>query len=646
MVDEAPKPFPNPGAPARRRLWAALTWLFVALLVLAPLPAAAQETPTPAAPAATPRATGSETLQACTDVDESTLLDELNRVTQSVFSSALGEIDVQAIVDDEWGEAGLDALVRSEVDRAVARVQAETDWWNLAQSNWSGERARELTQKVAVETFDSETFRQAMDDLSAAVANEIALQIGAYSAQSVSAALYCLQTFIRANYSGALLAAFEDEVRVATAEAGVNPDDLSPSLFQVIDQHKIALGGIGVIIAAQISRRLVVAVARRISARVAGGSAGRVLGRVGTTVIPLVGWLVGAGMIAYDIYDSLDGALPQIQEAVRSDETMQGIRLEIASAIEPELANELPSVARELANDLYSQWLTVKRDLRVLLELAGENEAFAGLLAETESPEAMAELVAVTAPLLNAAGRDAVLAAAEDGTLERAMQMGVDLGPIVSHSGSLTTALAWADVAGADLDEVVRLEIYKFADPAALDRPLVQQLVALEDANAIARVAALPADQLRTLLALSTVTLRQLTTTLSPEQLGSLANTLTGMQPGDRNVFVSRLANDPALLDQVQTSGLLETGALPSGASMDTALTFLAGPGDLFGIINDTMAVVTDEPTWGMFRMKYGWAVTLLTVAVILLLLLILLRLLWGGVEWLMSPLRSITPRR
>lgn len=621
--------------------------LFVLLLLLAPLPAAAQETPTPAPAASAPAgASGSATLQACSEVDESTLLDELNRVTQGVFAGALAGIDIPAIVDDQWGEMGLDALVRSEVDRAAARVQNETDWWTMAQSNWSGQRARELTEKVAVATFNGEAFRSAMDDLSAAVAADVADQIGAYSAESVSAALYCLQTFIRANYSGALLEAFEDEVRVATAEAGVNPDDLSPSLLQVIDQHKIALGGIGVIIAAQISRRLVVAVAKRISTRVAGGIAGRVLGRVGTTVIPLVGWLVGAGMIAYDIYDSLDGALPQITQAVQDEETMAGIRAEIAAAIEPELANELPTVARELANDLYSQWLAVKRDLRVLLELAGANEQFAALLAKTETPDALAQLVAVTSPLLNAAGRDAVLAAAADGSLERAMGMGVDLGPIVAHSGSLQTALAWADLAGADLDEAVRLELYKFATPESLDKALVQELVALEEPAAVAALAALPADALRTLLDLSSVSLRQLTSTLSPEQLASLAQTLDGMQPADRNVFVSRLVGDASLLDQVQQSGLLESGALPAGASLDTALTFLAGPSDFFGIFNDTVAVVSGAPTWGMFRMKYGWAVTLLTMAVLLLLVLLVLRLLWGGIEWLLRPLRVISPRR
>ncbi|MGL4649626.1 MAG: hypothetical protein ACRC1H_09490, partial [Caldilineaceae bacterium] len=173
------------------RRFVAFTWVLVALLLLAPLPVAAQETPTPAPAQETvsAQATGSETLQACSDVDESTLLDELNRVTQSVFAGALAQIDVPAIGDDQWGEMGLDTLVRGEVDRAVARIQDETDWWNLAQSTWSGDKARELTEKVAVATFDSETFRQALDDLSAAVANEVAVQIGAFSAESVSAAL-------------------------------------------------------------------------------------------------------------------------------------------------------------------------------------------------------------------------------------------------------------------------------------------------------------------------------------------------------------------------------------------------------------------------------------------------------------------------
>ncbi len=134
------------------------------------------------------------------------------------------------------------------------------------------------------------------------------------SADSVSAALYCLQTFIGHNYSRALVDAFETRVQTATQNATLlDVDTVSPDILAMLGEHQVALGGVGVIIAAQITRKIAVAIAKRISQRVAGRIVGRVLGRAGSTVIPIAGWIIGTGMIVYDLYESRDGALPQIQ---------------------------------------------------------------------------------------------------------------------------------------------------------------------------------------------------------------------------------------------------------------------------------------------------------------------------------------------
>lgn len=89
-------------------------------------------------------------------------------------------------------------------------VCAETDVWNKFLSGWSGDKARESTLEIQPAPA-SEDFRQAMDALSAAVAVDVADQMGALSAESSSVAeFYCLQTFIQQNYSPALLTAFQD----------------------------------------------------------------------------------------------------------------------------------------------------------------------------------------------------------------------------------------------------------------------------------------------------------------------------------------------------------------------------------------------------------------------------------------------------
>ena len=47
---------------------------------------------------------GEAALQACEDVKEADLQDELNRITQDVFASALAEVDLPAIVTAQWAE--------------------------------------------------------------------------------------------------------------------------------------------------------------------------------------------------------------------------------------------------------------------------------------------------------------------------------------------------------------------------------------------------------------------------------------------------------------------------------------------------------------------------------------------------------------
>jgi hypothetical protein len=589
---------------------------------------------------AAPRQQAQSTLATCTDVDETNLLDELNTVTQSIFADALTRIDVDAVVDRQWLALGMDGVMQAEVDRAVERVKSETDLWNTFLSGWSSGKARELTLAVANATFDAPAFRAAMDQLSSAVAVDIADQVGVLSAESVSAALFCLQTFIQANYSQSLLTAFEENVQKVTSTDALAAGELAPGLLAVIDQHKVALGGVGVIIAAHVTKRIVVGIAERISQRVAGRIVGRVLGRIGTTVIPLAGWLIGAGLIAYDIYDNLDGALPQIQETLKSPELLAAMRAEIAAAISPELQLEMPAIAREIANDLYSQWLAVKREIRVVLELAAESEPFAALLNRAQTDDDLARLVAVVSAALPAVGREAVLAAAQQGTLARLIGLPVDPSPIIQATGSLETTVAWADVAGDLLDEVLAVELFKHLAPADVDKMFLQNFVALEDPAAISRLALLPADQLSTLFTVSAPNLATLAVTLTPEQLGWLGDTLANMDQEQRNLLVARLVSEPALIALLQQQDVL--AAIGPAGDLDAAIAFLSAPSDLPGMATDALRVLGGGAPLRLFTVKYGWLTTLMIGLAFLLLGLVTLRLIYALFAWLVAPLSAL----
>lgn len=593
---------------------------------------------------AAPSAQEQPALQTCRDVDESTLLDELNGLTQQEFANALDHIDVPALVESRWAALGLDATVAAAVDGAVERVRSETDLWNKFLSGWSSDKARELTLTVANLAFADDAFRTSMDDLAAAVAGDIADQVGQLSAESVSAALYCLQTFITSNYSPVLLAAFEDNIRsVTSSDAIAAGSDLAPGLLDIIDQHKVALGGVGVIIAAQLTRRILVSIAENISKRVAGRIVGRVLGRIGTEVIPLAGWLIGAGLIVYDVYSGRDGALPEIQTTMKSPEMMAGIRAEIAASIVPELQFELPNTARTIANEMFNQWRAVKRDIRVVLDLAQRDAGVAALLGKLDSTERLSRLVDIVGAAQPAVGEAGVIAAANDGTLERLVDMPANPAPMVSATQSLQAPLAWADVAGDLFDEVVALEIYKNKAANEVDRGLVQKLVALDDKTVVARLTLLPPVALTTLLTLSTANVSALATRLSNEQLSWLADTLPQLEQNQRNALVGQLISNPEMVEMLRH---IDLELVLSASSIDAALAFLHSPRNPLTWLGDVASMLTSAVSLRLFTAKYGWAITMGTGLLLLLLLLIILRILFGLATWLAEPFAQLLGRR
>lgn len=585
------------------------------------------------------------TLQNCESVNEESLQQELNSITQEVVSAAAAQINIGRIVDSQWRELKMDVIIDAQVDRAVERVKGEADYWNKLLSSWSAETAAELTKSVTNYTFESDTFQTKIDELSHNVAADISSQIALLSAQSVSAAFFCLQTFISGNYSGAMVRAFEEQVKLATENVNFGPDEeLDAGLLSVIGQHKTALGGIGVIIVAQISRRIMIEVGEAIAERVAGQIVGRILGRAGTTLIPIAGWLLGAGMIAYDLYTSRDGALPQIQETLKSEEVKSGIRGEITASIEPELKRELPQIARDISNQLFNQWRDVKRNIRQVLELSQENENFQALLNAQETPEALAKLVKLVGAALPALGHDGLLATVDSGLFAQVFAQPEAAFQIVSDTGSLEDAITWADAAGNSLDAVVANEIYKHQPADALDKALLEKLLAVNDKAAIQKLALLNPEALRALLAVSTNNLATLTTQLEAADLEALAAYLPTLNQNQVNQLVSRIISEPSTVSHLQDPALRDY-LVSNGSNLDQALPFLLSAKEGMAPVTDAGQVLLGQVSWRLFLFKYGVGQSLLVTVGAVILGLIALRLLFGIIGWLFSPLTRLFGR-
>jgi hypothetical protein len=598
--------------------------LCVALLLGGALPAAAQTQSPPAG---------------CNAIEPATLRDELNRVSQAVFAgenvAGAPLVDMEALAARQWALVGMDAAIDAAVAAAVVQVRGDTDLWNRFLSGWSPSLAEDLTRQVADIAFTSPGFLAALDALSAGIATELAAAVATLSAESATEATLCLQEFITARYSAALVSVFTREIEAETTGLDLTDADAQTSgIVAVLDRHKSALGGVGVIIAGQVAKRIMVRLGQSIAKRVAGRIVGRVIGKAGSTLVPAVGWVVGAALIAYDLLESRDGALPQIQAGLTGAEAKAALRAEITGTVATELRLEMPQLARDIANDLYASWLDFQRKYAQVLTLAATQPQVAALLNESDDPGKLATLVDA---VLAGSGQPALDAALADGSFTRALDLPETAYALVAASGSLDTLLAWADVAGSRLADVVRLELYKHKAPGDLSRDDLLALLAVNDPAAIATLALLDAGALTRLLALSTPHLVALARTLSAAQLSALAATLAELDQTQANDLVAAALDDPGVVARLDDAGVRRE--LAASGSVAATLRFLTTPVSPAGLAEDALQLATGAVGFGLFRAKYGWWVALGVVGVPVLLVLGLLQALLG---WLIGPLVTL----
>jgi hypothetical protein len=462
----------------------------------------------------------------------------------------------------------------------------------------------------------------------------LAQAVGSLSAESATQATLCLKSYVGSRYSDALVGVFTRELQTETQNLQLgNGSGSDMGIWAVVDRHKSALGGVGVIIATQIAKRIVVELGETIADRVAGNLVVRVLGKAGSTLIPVAGWVVGAGMIVYDLYQSRDGAIPQIQERLKSSDVKDAIRNEITDGVSTELRLQMPQVARNIANDLYSTWLDFQRKYTQVLTWADDDPDFQALLAKSDDPAKLASLVDVT---MTAMGKDGLKAALADGSMARALDLPESSYAILRTSTSFKTLLSWADVAGASLDQVVALEIYKHKQPSDLSRDDLLALLAVGD-PAAGKLALLDAGTLDQLLKLSRDDLSNLAQTLSADDLAWLGGYLGALSQEQANQLVALLLDDPTMMAQLKDERVQQQVA--SARDVKEVLRFLAAPLTLMSFGEDLLQVASGRVTLPLFDAKYGLGVTILAVGIPLLIALALLQSL---LRWLLAPLFAL----
>lgn len=593
----------------RLRILAALVTLAL-LIGLLPSPAYAQEPPP-------------STFQECQAVDEATLRDELNRLAQQTFVQDQAALDLAGMVAAHWDALGVDAVIQAQVDAAVAQVRQDTGYWERFLSGWSGDKAEELAQRVASQAFGSTAFRAKMDELSQALGQDLAEALARMAARSASANLLCVQDFIGQRFSATMADLFTQEIQAELANVDFAQMDVDLGM-PFLEANPKALAGLGVIVGAQVARRVATRIAERVAERVVG----RILGKAAGTLIPLVGWVVGGGLIVWDLIEGADGALPQIRDHLVSPETGAAIQAQVVDELRLVLAEQSPNLARSVSNEIYSRWVDFRARYRRVLDWSEQDPRFRRLLedAHPEDVERLARLVTVAEDVL--APEEAARFIGSQ-AFERILALG-DVGvTLLAHSGDPAVVLAWADLAGASLEQVVAVELYRVASPGDFpDRDALEQVLALEDSDVIARIMVLPSERRRVLLRLPGAQVRRLIATLDTPDLDWLARYLRDMDPREGYALVDRILADPTLMQELRDEQIRQL--VVNSSDPDEILAFLQSDAqqsplqEATEVAEDARKVLQGNIPWLLFWRKYGpWPLVGLALALLLLVALV-----------------------
>ncbi len=435
----------------------------------------------------------------------------------------------------------MDATLDQAVESAVQALMAEEPYWARFLSGWSGAKAEEFAAAITQRVFSSPQFVAKLDELAAAIADDVTVELESMAARSASTSLLCLQQYVGERYSESLLTLFETEIRtdIEVADLNASPDDLDVSQLTT---HGKAATGISVIIATQVVRRISVQLGKKVAGRVAGRIVGRVLGKLGSSLIPLAGWVVGGGLIVWDLVEGGQGSLPQIEESLKDEEVKVALRAEIAAAVESGLDDEVDLMAAQIADELMGEWNQFCQRHPTLCSLPEESAQFQAILDAT-SVEDLDKLAGLVDIFIADLGRPRLDISLENGDFEALLQLSEQAYAILLETGSTETALAWADLAGGNVDEVVRLGLFQLMEPSMTDEAEVSALIGLADKETISHYFTTTPETRNALLTYSPTTRKGLLERLDPADIDWLITYMAAENVADAESMAYRIAN-------------------------------------------------------------------------------------------------------
>lgn len=554
---------------------------------------------------------GAPSPEECRQLDDENIREAIRSITENRLSAELSGLNYAALVQRQWRETNMDRRIDERIDASIRSVRAETDWFDRAYSTISREQAEEFAVAVAEKTYNSEAFRNAMTSLTTAIGEDIGTRLEDAAQQASNPAIACMRLALEARYGSAVSESFvqqtEQTLAVAseTGTPGISTGDL-------VFEGRDAIGG------------LLLVMSRRLIARMVAQMGRRLAGAIATRIVSSFTGVIGLALIVKDLIDAGQGVFPLIEERMKSDESKQLIKTEIAESISSFVNENIESISRETAATMFSIWEAFQERYDLLLSLADKNTAFEDFLRQRQ-PSELARLGELAQLIVEQENEPAVFDYLEDGTLQTALDtLSLDGVEIARQTRSLQTAIAWSELAGDRIDDVLRFNVYSRLRPEQISRPELERLLNVDDQRAVYRLAALPSTARERLLALPGAKVRDLAGQLQENELLALARYQTELPDTASKALLDTVANDPARMEKLARSGLQD--AILSSENEDAAVDMLLNPGgyfSLFGMVNNFGKVRAGQVQPRVFLEAYTWTLGVAAAAMFIFIILI-----------------------
>lgn len=549
--------------------------------------------------------------EACQTRDEAAFRSAIEALTIAALNRELARIDYSDLVARDWLRLEMDALINAQVDKAEQEVRSETSWGSLISSLASQEEAEKLATAVSQRVYQSDEMRKAIEDLVQSVGDRVGKRIKLSEDETTEPALACLKAFVGPRYGDMISSAVTTD---AGAGIGIDADDATSSVGSgaVLKDSGAGITGVAIL------------VLRRQIGRMAGRLGQRVAGAVLSRLVSVVAGGVGLVLIAKDVWDLRHGVLPIIAEEMKSEDTKQKVREEIAKTLSTHIEEHGRQIGATTAQQIVKVWQNFRRAHARALDLADRNDRFRTFLDDLR-PSQLPRLDEVVALLLGEGGETVILDRLSDGTLEHAVKvLPDDAMTVARETRSLSKALKWHAISGDGLGQVVAFDLYRTADPDSFTKTSLKRVLALDDRLAISRFGTLSAPARERLFELETDQVKKLARGLTAPELATLASYLTGLSPGPQKTILSVIADEPSRL-QIFNSMAVRNAVIASkdqAAAVDMLLRHERA--SLATIKADVQLAFDGRITPQLIVTKHPLAVAAFIIAVILMLLMVL----------------------